>query len=180
MLVTCNQHHLILLLDSCGQHFTVNALFFLRFRITDEVCEWACVLLFESDCHEVAPSLIPAMGIISCLAYFSRIVVRESKSVQGEGASSTDGVFLNGSALSKRPTSNPSHKKTGPIGRFFLSLHPPSKTHNVRQKMSGAGRGNRTLVGSLGSYCSTIKLYPLRAADFVPDSATDLKFFFYS
>lgn len=25
----------------------------------------------------------------------------------------------------------------------------------------GAGRGNRTLVGSLGSYCSTIKLYPL-------------------
>ena len=46
------------------------------------------------------------------------------------------------------------------------------------QNLSGAGRGNRTLVGSLGSYCSTIKLYPLRAADFVPDVRRDLKFFF--
>ncbi|MGK9522458.1 hypothetical protein O6471_23475, partial [Salmonella enterica subsp. enterica] len=35
-----------------------------------------------------------------------------------------------------------------------------------------------TLVGSLGSYCSTIKLYPLKAADFVPDVRRDLKFFF--
>jgi hypothetical protein len=30
----------------------------------------------------------------------------------------------------------------------------------------------------LGSFRSTTKLYPLRAADFVPDSATDLKFSF--
>ena len=58
-------------------------------------------------------------------------------------------------------------------------MHPPSKNNLTRdQNLSGAGRGNRTLVGSLGSYCSTIKLYPLRAADFVPDVRRDLKFFF--
>ena len=68
-------------------------------------------------------------------------------------------------------------QKNRPSRPVFSVLHLPSK-NNVRQNFSGAGRGNRTLVGSLGSYCSTIKLYPLRAADFVPDVLADLKFFF--
>ena len=37
----------------------------------------------------------------------------------------------------------------------------PSGKHSVRSKgESGAGEGNRTLVVSLGSYCSTIELHP--------------------
>ena len=69
------------------------------------------------------------------------------------------------------------HKKTGHQGRFFHAS-PVKTILTLDQQLSGAGRGNRTLVGSLGSYCSTIKLYPLRAADFVPDVHRDLKFFF--
>ena len=45
-------------------------------------------------------------------------------------------------------------------------------------EISGAGEGNRTLVISLGSWSNAIIRHPLRAADFVPDTRGDLKFFF--
>lgn len=106
--------------------------------------------------------------------------LERTKSVQGESASSTSGAFLKGSELPHLANLKSQPQKNRPYRPVFSIAASPVKKNNVRQKLSGAGRGNRTLVGSLGSYCSTIKLYPLRAADFVPDSATDLKFFFYS
>ena len=72
--------------------------------------------------------------------------------------------------------SNPGHKKTGHQGRFFFPASPVDT--NVGKNSIGAGEGNRTLVISLGSWSNAIIRHPLRAADFVPDVARDLKFFF--
>gem|GEM_PF-3539317 len=65
-------------------------------------------------------------------------------------------------------------KNRPPRAGFFIP-----RQHTARDQNSiGAGEGNRTLVISLGSWSNAIIRHPLRAADFVPDVGTDLKFFF--
>ena len=80
--------------------------------------------------------------------------------------------------LRERKCLNNSYKKTGHQDRFFVFLHPPSKTSTWDQNSIGAGEGNRTLVISLGSWSNAIIRHPLRAADFVPDVRAEVKFFF--
>ena len=64
-------------------------------------------------------------------------------------------------------------------GYVTLSLYAPQISGGAAsEKRSGAGEGNRTLVISLGSWSNAIIRHPLGTADFVPDVATDLKFFF--
>ncbi|WLH36999.1 hypothetical protein PSH79_06810 [Pseudomonas sp. FP2196] len=67
-----------------------------------------------------------------------RLIVVGTEASKGTGESAINGLFPDCSALAKWLTSNPSHKKTGHQGRFFLFLHPPSK-NNVRQKFDWSG-----------------------------------------
>lgn len=72
-------------------------------------------------------------------------------------------------------TQIPDTKKPA-IKAGFFCLRIPRQTTTQDINSIGAGEGNRTLVISLGSWSNAIIRHPLRAADFVPDSATDLKF----
>ena len=67
-------------------------------------------------------------------------------------------------------------KKPVTVDRFFVVSRQEATWRKT--EISGAGEGNRTLVISLGSWSNAIIRHPLGTADFVPDVATDLKFFF--
>ncbi len=81
-------------------------------------------------------------------------------------------------SLGRSSAPNPAHKKPATWTGFLYSCIPRQKHLDVRSNSIGAGEGNRTLVISLGSWSNAIIRHPLRAADFVPDVAGKLKFFF--
>ncbi len=57
-------------------------------------------------------------------------------------------------------------KVTTLLKRTHIFSRTASSEDDQRLKETGAGEGNRTLVFSLGSCCSTIELHPLACADF--------------
>ncbi|CAI8832492.1 hypothetical protein EMIT0232MI5_200007 [Pseudomonas sp. IT-232MI5] len=79
------------------------------------------------------------MGTISCLARFSRIVVRENKSVQGESASSTSGVFLKGSELPHLANLKSQPQKNRPYRPVFSIAASPVKNTQRETKIEWSG-----------------------------------------
>ena len=65
-----------------------------------------------------------------------------------------------GSRLAKPQDSRNGHSDTKSLPKVATMIKDQNKSAARLSKGDGAGEGNRTLVFSLGSCCSTIKLHP--------------------